>query len=99
MAFYAPTDCLICEGSALLFRLASNGRTLVLYCPECSTVWLDPAQLSPEQARFPQFEQRWLIPGTEVGIKGKRARWATRDEIVQKGWGYLIAGACEEKEF
>ncbi|AFZ69490.1 hypothetical protein Deipe_4123 (plasmid) [Deinococcus peraridilitoris DSM 19664] len=99
MAYHMGTECLICEGSPLFFRRASDSHTLFLFCPECDSVWLDPSQLSAEQARFPEFEHRWVIPGTEFRIKGGGARWASGGEIEQVGWGHLVVGTFEESEF
>lgn len=58
-------------------------------CDECDSVWLDPERITEEYVLYtapPDFS----IPGLQCSIQSPPARWASREEIIRKGWGSYI---------
>lgn len=83
--FYAR-DCPICGADgAVGFRMCSDGKTIVLVCDECDSVWLRPDQITGETlilASGPDL----IIEGLGCSISvAHGAHWATLDEIRAAG--------------
>lgn len=88
--FNIDSYCPICCEGTIGFVLCSDQKTMVLVCDECESTWLDPSNVSPIQVLYPKAPD-FKVPGLECSIKAPDARWATREEIMQKGWGHYIA--------
>ena len=79
-----PQLCPVCTTGPIGFRLCGDGRTLVLMCDECDSVWLLGAELRVETAHSPAWPD-FMIPeiGCSVGSPG--ARWATWEDMGNAG--------------
>lgn len=76
MMIQAKGECPVChEYSEIGFIRRADG-VLLLLCGECGWIWDDPAKIVSEEAS----------EGETTGI----VSWATREEIVARGWGGYI---------
>lgn len=93
---YVLPECRDCFGQGYVgFLVVADGKTLVLTCDECGTVFLSPQDF---EARRPVRlgAPRSIVPGLGVRLSGKKAHWATRAEIEARGWTEFIGGEFEE---
>jgi hypothetical protein len=81
--------CPFCGQGAIGFLHCIDTLDVILLCDECDSAWLDPATITAQEARFPDPPD-FLVPGVQCSLY--RTRWATRQEIVQRGWERYIAG-------
>lgn len=71
------------------FRLCSDGKTIVLMCDECGAVWLSPEFIEADNF-LRVLPPNFVIPGIQCSVQFPESRWATRNEIIQYGWGNFI---------
>jgi hypothetical protein len=83
--------CPICEYGSMGFLRCSDNETIVLLCDECDAIWLSPKKVSANQALFPTSPE-FLVPSLQCSIKEPPSRWATQEEVANKGWSSFIAG-------
>jgi hypothetical protein len=84
--------CSFCEQGQVGFTMCADHETLVLVCDECYAVWIDPRETSVECALFPNVHD-FTVPELNCSLAG--ARWATKEEIEEKGWGDYVVGSRE----
>lgn len=80
--------CPLCQGADRHFYKLTNG-TIIIYCEECSSYWLDPENISSRGAvnRY-GLEKRFSADICELfDEKGKSAaHWATVKEVQASEW-------------
>jgi len=81
--------CPICEHGAVGFVFCADTADMILMCDECDSVWLDPTTTTDQAAQFTEPPD-FIVPGLPCSLL--RSRWATRQEIAQRGWADHIAG-------
>ncbi len=94
-AFHGPrevikTPCPVCDSSVGLW-LCGDGETIILMCEECTSKWLSPEQVYAE-TRLPFYGGNPpVVPDTDTPIlKSHVSRWATWDEVVERGWDEFL---------
>lgn len=87
--FFVHDACPICEHGAVGFLICTDTDDVILMCEECDSVWLDPITIIAEAAIFTESPD-FVVPGVGCSLLG--SRWATRQEIEQRGWVNYIAG-------
>lgn len=88
---YVQIGCVVCLQGLLGILRCSDGKTLVVMCDECDTVWSNPWQLGPESA-LDAPPPAWLIADLGVAIAGDKAGWATSAEVAAAGWAEAVRG-------
>ena len=92
---YVQIGCPVCRTGVIGIRRCADGKSLVLMCEECETVWASPDRLDGAnalEAEPPGFTVEQL----GVAIAGGSAGWATEAEIASKGWSKAVKGAQPE---
>ena len=69
----------------------SDGKTLMILCDECNAMWLHPLRTTPAEA-LKVGSPPHCHPESSAPIFGAGSGWATKDEIVSKGWMPQVAG-------
>jgi hypothetical protein len=67
--------CPICANGLIGIRRCSDGKSLVLMCDECESVWLDPQHISAEEAVDVQ-PPSFVVAQLGVSVAGVLAGWA-----------------------
>src|SRR6266498_361721 len=80
--------CAYCEVGELGFWRCNDGVTIIVMCDECDSAWFDPEHRALADAVMPGASM--AIPGTNLVVGGKLARWATREEVERAGWAAHI---------
>lgn len=76
--------------------LRCNGeRRLVLQCEECDSVWLSYQDFKLGNFAVVDESERSVIEGTRSSIRFPGARWATKDEVREGGWGLVAVIVVE----
>ena len=91
MLFVAKEVCPFCQGGSVGFLICSDHETMVLVCDECESTWLDPTHISITNVLFPKPPE-FKVPGLDCFLKMPEAYWASKEEIVERGWGSFIVG-------
>lgn len=89
--FFIKDSCPVCRTGTLGVRRCADGKSLVVMCDECETVWKSPALISTANALDaapPNFE----VAELNIAIAGGSAEWAGHEEISAKGWGAYVKG-------
>lgn len=83
--------CVHCDRGFIGFWRCGDDDTVVLLCQACGLLWLQP--LLVESTEYVRSERRpsYPIPGRQVCLGDPPARWATREEVEDKDWGWHIA--------
>lgn len=92
--FYLEDNCRICGDGLLGFLRCNDGRTVVLMCDECGSIWSSPSALGspPIVVAAPYF----FLPETDIAVSGDGAGWASMTEIFAAGLGQY---ASTEREY
>jgi hypothetical protein len=89
---YISAPCPLCgEAGVIGFLRTSDPERIVLSCDECSSIWIDPENITLDSAlgatgpdhKVRPFEFTTIFPGSG---------WATKTEIQAAGLEHLIAG-------
>lgn len=92
--FYLKDSCRICGDGLIGFLRCNDGRTVVLMCDECGSIWRDPAiQSAPPIVVAPPH---FFLPETNISVSGSGAGWASFSEILEAGMGQY---ASAEREY
>jgi len=78
--------CPICINGLIRIRRCSDGKSLVLMCDECESVWLDPKHISAEESvdvRPPSF----AVAQLGVSVAGPLARWPAGPRMTKPARG------------
>lgn len=78
-----------CEGLIAFWRCGEDG-TVVLLCDECGHLWMNPASVGNEDCLSTAGHPEFQLPGGKVLLGDPPCRWATREEIEQRGWSQFI---------
>ena len=90
--FYIEKSCPMCLYGSVAFRKCSNDKTIILLCEECESIWLTPEGVDASSA-LAASQPDYLVPALEeCSWALPLARWATMEEIIERGWGIHIAG-------
>ncbi len=84
--------CPFCNQGTVGFHLASDQKTMVMLCDECDAVWLDPERMELNALIWPDRGAAYFVSEISLSLAHPLARWATRAEVEQYGWGQLITG-------
>ena len=92
--YYLESNCNICLEGALGFLRCSDGKTVVIMCDQCSSVWLRPEAINgpPVALEPPKF----LLPDSPISTSGGASGWATLDEVRSAG---MSAFAASDREY
>ena len=85
------TECPFEPNGSLGIWKCSDGKTLMIMCDECNALWLHPSHTSSAEA-LKVGSQPYFHPESSVPIFGGGSGWATKDEVVSKGWMPLVKG-------
>ena len=83
--------CPICRYGVVGFRKCSDNSTIVLMCDECDSIWLDPQRVDDNTVLY-SSPPEYLVPTLECSIKSPQSKWATQEEVAEKGWANNIVG-------
>ncbi len=86
-------ECPSCGGGNLGIRLCSETRKdLMVLCDECDACWLTVditlRPIFPAQPELP-------CPICTASLHSDSSRWATKDEVNQRGWLEFVKGEGE----
>ena len=93
--FYLEESCPVCEDGILGFLKCSDGKTIVVMCEECCSVWLKPDEIGCEEPIYPQAPD-FRLPNTDISVKGGGSEWAAYEEIIDIGFGVYVS---KEREY
>ncbi|WP_152525050.1 hypothetical protein [Marinobacter sp. C1S70] len=85
--YYLEKNCSVCGDGILGFLRCSDGRTIVVMCEECSSVWLTPDEVEDKYPLYPEAPRFFLLPNSNVSISGGDSGWASLEEISSAGMG------------
>lgn len=88
---YVQVGCVVCVQGVLGIRRCSDGKTLIVMCDECETVWSNPQQLGADSA-LDATPPEWIVRELGVAIAGDKAGWATNAEVAAAGWADAVRG-------
>jgi hypothetical protein len=78
-------SCPVCIYGSIGYWRCSDGKTIVLICNECDSVWLHPENIDLENLHISTASDDIMI---EIGcsLTGNDAGYATREDIERQGW-------------
>ena len=77
------------------FLVCSDGKSLVLECNECGSIWLYPDPINGLNI-VDLDPPDYILSDLGCSAKSPPARWATRQEVIDYGWAdYIIDGTDE----
>jgi len=88
---YIKAACPICGTGTRGFRLCKNAATVVIMCDECDSVWSNPANIGASDVVYME-EPDFRIPGMSGLAAYISNNWATRVQVDDSGWGWLVCG-------
>lgn len=80
--------CPVCGEGLLGIRVCAGQGHGVVLCDECDAIWKTIELVEPTFSSDPDLR----CPECGADLAQPPARWATRDEIEQLGWGDAIIG-------
>ena len=80
--------CPVCVDGPLGIYVCGENHMIIM-CDECDSIWLD-TELSGEPYFPTQHDFR--CPYSDDSLYSHGAHWASKDEIVQKGWWDAVKG-------
>lgn len=90
--FRIEKNCPFCRYGTIVFGKCSDNKTIVLICEECESIWLDPQKVGIEYMLDAPPPGYYVATLECCSIALPPARWATEEEILERGWGKYIAG-------
>jgi hypothetical protein len=81
--------CPVCDGGEVGVLRCSGEARLVLMCEECDGVWLSYQDFVLGNFAVVDESEGLVIEGTKSSLRFPGARWATKDEVSEGGWGLV----------
>jgi hypothetical protein len=91
---YVQIGCPVCRAGVIGIRRCADGKSLVLMCDECETVWASPESIDSSnalEAEPPSF----VVQQLGVAIAGGAAGWASAEDVAAHGWSDAVKGVQE----
>lgn len=88
--YYLENNCVVCGDGILGFLRCSDGKTIVIMCEECNSVWLSPNEVARESPIYPEAPD-FILPESCVSIIGGDSGWASHDEIKSAGFEAYVS--------
>ncbi|MCC6605293.1 MAG: hypothetical protein IT327_18945, partial [Anaerolineae bacterium] len=98
--FYIVNNCPVCLYGSVGFWRCADGKTLILLCDECDSMWLNPQKVETENL-LASTARNNFIPEVNCFLLGDQAGSATIEDIKKQGWLNYIEDQYEDegKEF
>jgi hypothetical protein len=83
--FYIVANCPVCLYGSIGFWRCEDGKTIILLCDECDSLWLGPQKINTESLLASTARDNF-IPEVNCFLTGGQAGPATKEDIKKQGW-------------